>query len=367
MASAGGEASGPTRVLEYVRLFRGASIALVVIAHAKLAMTWPAPLDDPARLLRALIEGGDIPFFLVAGYLFRLSAERGFRYGPYLVGRWKNVIVPYLFCSIPALLHAFVFRYGVFENLSARRPLDVAAELGLSLLTAQHMFVPFWFIPTIALLYVAAPALLWIDRRPRLYALVPVAVVVGSMLHLSPLYRDVVRDAADVLPVYVAGMALHRFQAEVFGALRRFPLRLPLAIVALTLGEVAFGEPGRFASQQPFSTEGGVLDFGYLQKALLSLWVLERLEAWRPAAAGLGRAASAALGRLADLSFGVFFGHMYVQSFLLVPALRALSLAPRASWLGVATIGLTVLVSTTALIALAKRVLGPRSRILIGC
>jgi surface polysaccharide O-acyltransferase-like enzyme len=283
------------------------------------------------------------------------------------VSRWKNVIAPYLFCSIPALLHAFVFRYGVFENVAARSPLDVAADLGFSLVTAQHMFVPFWFIPTITLLYLAAPALLWIDRRPKLYALVPVALVVGSMVHLSPLYLDVVRDAADVLPVYVAGMALHRFQAEVFGALRRFPLRAPLAVVALTLAEVAFGEPGRFSSRAPFSTEGGVLDFGYLQKALLSLWVLERLEAWRPAAAGVGRVAGAALGRLADLSFGVFFGHMYVQSFLLVPAMRALSLAPRAGWLGVVAIGVAVLAATTALIVIAKRVLGARSRVLIGC
>jgi surface polysaccharide O-acyltransferase-like enzyme len=349
-----------------VHLFRGGSIALVVLAHAKLAVTWPEPTTIDSRLLRALIEGGDIPFFFLAGFLFQFTSA-GFSYGPYLASRFRNVVLPYLFCSAPILLHAYVFRYGVFEGFASRSSLSIAADLLESLLTAQHMFVPLWFIPTIVVLYGLSPALLWIDRRPGLYAGVPLALVVGSMLHLAPLYHNVLRDAADVLPVFVFGMAVSHHRAAVFAALRRRPLVAPSLLLALLAAEVAFGPSGRFASVSAFSPENGPIDLSYLQKALLSLIAFERLEQAGPAHSLVREGVERAFARLGDLSFGIFFFHMYVLDFAMRPVLSRFLGIPRASALAVATIGIVCLTATTGLVLFAKRVLAGRSRVMIGC
>jgi surface polysaccharide O-acyltransferase-like enzyme len=361
---AAGQAPRPK--LDFVHLFRGGAIALVVLAHAKLAVAWPEPLTLAARMLRALIEGGDIPFFFIAGFVFQYSS-RNFAYGPYLKSRLRFVVLPYLFCSLPVLLHAFVFRYGVFENAEARGALPVLADLAHSLLTAHHMFVPLWFIPTIVVLYLLAPVLLWIDRHPRAYAALPLALLAGATLHVSPLYEDVVRDAANVLPVYALGMAVCRYRTAVFAVLRRAPLAWLALLLGLFAAEVALGSPGRFASLRPFSEEGGLVDFSYLQKTLLSLLALERLDRAGPALSAAKRRIEGVFVRLADLSFGIFFGHVYVLNFAVRPALSHFLRVPNASALSLLAIGVAYLSLTTGLVLVVKRMLAENSRTLIGC
>lgn len=353
-------------MLQFIHRFRGLAIFWVVLAHAKLMVVWSQPASAWERSIRAVIEGGDIPFVFISGFLFQYGAAR-FRYGPYLRGRARGVLLPYLVCSLPVLTHAYVFRYGLFEGRQRAFAPEMIPALLHSLVTAQHMFVPYWFIPTIAVLYLLAPLWLAIDRRPRLYALLPPLLVAGSMLHLSMLYLDVLRDALDVLPVYLLGMAVSRHREWVLAALRRSRGVLLASGALLFAADVAFGDGVRIASATAFSTEHGLIDLPYLQKVILSLWAFERLASREEQQQTGALPAERLLARLADRSFGIFLAHMYVLNFLVRPALLRFTGLPAAGWLPIFGLTALYLGITWGLVELAKRICGPLSRDLIGC
>jgi surface polysaccharide O-acyltransferase-like enzyme len=353
-------------MLGYIHKLRGLSMAWVVLAHAKLLVIWSEHAPAHERLLHSVIEGADVPFVVVAGFLFQLGAER-FHYPTYLRARWRGVIVPYLVCSLPVLLHAFVFRYGIFEGRVALYEPGMASAVIHALLTGAHMLVPLWFIPTIAVFYLASPLLVWIDRRPRIYALIPPLLIAGALLHQAPFYNNVFRDALQLLPAWLLGMALCRFREPVFAELRRKPLRLPLAIALLIAADVAFGNGVRIGSLSPFSTESGWLDLPYLQKALFAVFALERLAAHETQRAGKHDRLGWTLSQLGDLSLGIFFVHMYVLNWFLRPGWKHFAPLPHAGWLPILGFFLVLLAITVGLVLAIRRVLGPRSRTLIGC
>ena len=192
-------------------------------------------------------------------------------------------------------------------------------------------------------------------------------LVAGALLHQAPFYNNVFRDALQLLPAWLLGMGLCRFRDPVFAALRRRPLRLPLAIALLIAADVAFGNGVRIGSLTPFSTESGWLDLPYLQKALFAVFALERLAAWEAQRVGQRDRLSWILSRLGDLSLGIFFVHMYVLNWLLRPGWLHFAPLPHAGWLPILGFFLVLLAITVALVLAIRRVLGQRSRALIGC
>lgn len=352
--------------LPHVHAFRGVAIIAVVLAHVRFLADWPEADTAYTHALRSVLEGGTVLFVFIAGLLFQRQARK-FRYGDYLRRKVERVILPYLVCSLPALAHSFVFRYGVFadrDELSAPR---LAGRLAWSLLTAHHMFVPLWFIPAITVVYLLAPALLALDRHPRWYALVPFLIVAAAFMHLSHLYLSPLHDAANILPAYLLGMLVAHHEGKARVLLHRARHALLAAAAALVLVDVLLGQGGRLASRAPFSTEHGVFDATMLQKVFVTLWLYAQLAhryAARPSFVD-GRSYRA-LSRLADASFGIFFLHMYVVDFLLAPLRRR--------WLPELPVSLPLLVAvaalclalTYALVRGVQRLAGRRSQYLIG-
>jgi len=361
--------------LEYIHRFRGIAILLVVVSHAKLFFVWPDPSAASVRLLMSLIEGGTVPFLFIAGFLFQHLSQR-FDYGRYLRTKAKFVLLPYLLGSLPVLVHSYIYSYGVYlgrDGWSWWRVFGMAAH---GLVTGRHMFIPFWFIPTILIIYLLAPVFLAIDRQPKLYWSLPVLLVAGSLMHLSTLYLNVWQDTANMIPIYLLGMAVSRFREPALAAIGKYGRLLLIAVIALIVGDVLSGQGGRVQSALPFSPEHGIVDFTYLQKILLSLWMLQflaRREESAPAATPFWwRAAD----RLADLSFGMFFFHMYVKGYLLDPLAKRLSHLPLARWfshlplthwLQFLAVSAVFFLVTLLVVSLAKWAAGKYSRYLMGC
>lgn len=353
-------------MLRFVHAFRGLAMALVVLSHGKLLVVWQTPLTPWQAGVRSLIEGADIPFWFIAGFLFQHRIAN-YRYRPYLWSRARHVALPYLVCSVPALAHAWVFRYGVFEAFDTASWEQLTWGLLHSLLTANHLFVPYWFIPTILVLYLVAPLLAAIDRYPRLYGLLPPALVAGALVHLSMFYLDVFRDAVSVLPVYLLGMAVSRNHAEVLPLLRRHRHSLLAAGLLLGAAGIAIEHPERLMSAHMLSTENGVLDYAYLQKTLLSLWAFERLAHWDSSVDLDASRLYRALARIADLSFGIFFVHMYLVLFVIAPALARLQLEIDAGLIPVLGLGGICVAGSYGVVIVVKRATGRYSRYVIGC
>jgi Acyltransferase family len=189
--------------LRYVHGFRAVAIVVIVAGHAVFTLTWPA--TSPTRdILLDVLDGGTVLFVFVAGFLFHHLAGR-FAYRDYLTKKLQYVIVPYVLVSIPAIVVTLRF-----TDLPARFPElagTPAAYQAVWLLAkgGATLNYPLWFVPMIALFYLAAPLFMLFVRRPRLYAVLLVLVPYSLLAHRTDELNTPV-IALYFLPAYLIGM-----------------------------------------------------------------------------------------------------------------------------------------------------------------
>jgi len=342
--------SAITGYQQHIHVFRGVAIILIVFAHTVPSLDWSNAAIS-GKLIDALANQSSIFFFFIAGYLFQHLSPR-FAFNDYLKQKFKTVILPYLLLSIPAL---FVFtllteRTGMWSWFYT---LEIWQQISLFLLTGKHL-APLWFVPTIALFYLIAPLLLWMDRKvPRLYWLIVPLLCLSTYLGrdgpLGP-----VNKAVYLLPMYLLGMAFSHYKTEAMALVQRWwPALAALASLSITGAVLEWESPPYY--QMPMKAA----------LALLLTFLLYRYH-------GIFRQR---LDYIAEVSFGIFFIHAYFIStikMVTVYVLHGTVYDGRGSEDipgNVLTFGLyagLVVLLTVVAIWLVKRVLGRRSRMLIG-
>lgn len=351
--------------LGYIHAFRGVAILIVLLGHARLLMPWPQLRESPwsLRLLSTLVEGGTVPFIFIAGYLFQHLAPK-FEYGLFLRTKLRNVVAPYVVVALPILAHAFVFRSGLYAGRDTMGLGEVVLVGAGSLLNARHSFVPYWFIPMICMVFLSAPALLAIDRRPRLYFGLLLAIPLAALLHRSELHANPLQDAAHLLPVFVLGMLMSRYREAGLRVVARYRSHLFVFMACMVAVEIAVGQGGSVQSSA-FSPANGWIDFNFLQKVALSLVLLEFLARNEPLLRANRPRIWGALSTLADLSFGLFFLHIFINIFV-APLLFKRVGTPAATPLNYVLLSLLYVPLAVGLTLAARRVTGRYSRVLIG-
>lgn len=335
---------------QHIHVFRGVAIILIVCAHTVPSLDWTAhPLTG--RVIDGLANESSIFFFFIAGYLFQHLSAR-FRFQSYLLQKFKTVILPYLILSVPALIifTLLVKRVGMWPWFYE---LETWQQVAMFLLTGKHL-APLWFVPTITLFYLAAPLFLWIDRRwVRGYWLIlplmALSIWLGRDGPNGPLDK-----AIYLLPMYLLGMLVSHFKAESLELIRRWWLVL-VVIAAVSLAGFILGwsQPPHY--QVPMKAALALL-------ITLFLWRYHQL---------FGRR----LDYIAEVSFGIFFIHAYLISAIKVGTVYLMSgrvytgegsgdiPGTAVSFLLYAG---TVLILTVVIIWVAKRLLGKRSRMVVG-
>jgi hypothetical protein len=343
--------------LGYVHSFRAIAILIIVGGHAIATFDWAAEPRTEAALLD-LLDNGTVLFVFVAGFLFAHLSDR-FRYLPYLGKRFVNVILPYLFLSVPAVLYDVVHR-----DAAAKYPTELG---GTSRIYQAVWFLvkgsvvinyALWFIPMITLYYLASPLFVQVVRRPRLYAVIPVLLGLSLLIHRNS-ELDTFGMAVYYLSAYLTGMwACHaRARLETF-LLRWWPWLLGAFGVLVLLQITLFDHHGNYYGSRPFSQEHGPIDWMFAQKMLLCFGVLGLTLRYEDVIGGR-------LSFLGDISFTVFFVHVYILWSFGAAASRLWG-KPEGnlfSWLIVS--GATVALAAVGA-ALAKRTLRTHSRYFIG-
>jgi peptidoglycan/LPS O-acetylase OafA/YrhL len=344
------ESRHPDAYQQHIHVFRGVAILLIVCAHTLPSLDWSAN-PKLGRFLDALANQSSIYFFFIAGYLFQHLSTR-FSFKRYLQQKFKTVIVPYLLLSIPALI-VFTLLTQRFGMWSWFYELAIWQQVGLFLLTGKHL-APSWFVPTIALFYLAAPLFLWVDRRaPHLYwAIVPLLILsahVGRGGQLGPL-----NFAGYLLPVYLLGMVFSHYKEQALALVQRWWPGLA-AVAAVSIWAWMLEAKGPTHVQVPQK----------VALALLITWLLSRYHG----------VFGSRLDYIAEVSFGIFFIHAYFISAIKVATVYLVSgriykgdtsddISGNLLTFGLyamAVLGLSLLV-----LWLAKRVLGSRSRMFVG-
>jgi surface polysaccharide O-acyltransferase-like enzyme len=163
----------------------------------------------------------------------------------------------------------------------------------------------FWFIPMVAIFYLLAPLLHWIDRDGRPYYLLPLLLTVTVCVHRPTDFDNILQSCAYYLPVYIYGMWFSRNRERLLAWHDRWLPALFAMVAGLVWLELGYlQQAGYISSAAMFSTENGIVDINVLQKLLLCgvlLVVLRRL----------GEGLHRKLRPLADASFGIYFLHLY--------------------------------------------------------
>lgn len=320
---------------------RGLAIVPIVAGHCYNAFDWqPGSLGAHLTVLWSDINAF---FIFISGYLFQHLLGR-FAYGKYLRAKLRNVILPYLVMSLPALvLYAGNWKiHPHFGDLIASLPLD--ERMALLLLTGAQMG-PYWFIPMMAVFYLGSPILAALDRRPSWYLVLLPLFACSLALVPRPLYDlQPLQSAAHYLPVYVLGMFVSRYNERILPVLARNWATMTAASALLLIAIVA--------------ADYARIVFERLPIAFLCLTVLAILTRFT-------HHRIAWLDLLARYSFGIFFVHAYFiavvrQAFDQWPALAEGSQSRFMVLLAI------VMLATMATLWAVRWALPGRSRLLIG-
>ncbi|TPV96806.1 MAG: acyltransferase [Myxococcales bacterium FL481] len=348
--------------LRSIDYFRAIAIVSVLTRHAWDLFEWDESLAS-TRLLVAIVAHGSVLFMFVAGFLFQHLLDR-YEYRSYLRRKVRNVVAPYVFCSIPALFWQYWFQWGIFDGGADRDLLSAAGVVLRALATGQHMFVPYWFMPLIFVIYGLAPMFQAIDRRPRAYLIVPLLLVMAGFAQRPITLTDVPRNLVFYVPVYLLGMAASHYRREFASFVRRHSLWTVGVVVGLHAADFLWGLPGSATSEGLFTMERHPFDINLLAKAATAVAMVGGLEKLAEVAP---RWFDRVMNELAATSFGLYFLHMYLVSYVWVRIAPAVGGKPdgTGTLLVVGAIGLTV--ATYLVVRAGKWAFGRRSRYFLGC
>lgn len=307
---AGGRQAGSGDFRHELHLFRAVAIILIVLTHSLPSFDWKAA-PVLGQVLIGLCRQTSVLFFFISGYLFQHLLGR-FAYRRYLLRKLETVILPYAIISIPAIIISvwFVPQEGMWSWFYE---LPRWEQVVLFYLSGKHL-EPLWFVPTVAIFYLAAPLFVAIDRRPRLYLLIlPLLVYAVAFGRDGPL--GPINKAIYFMPVYLFGMAFSRFRDTAESLCRRwFP-----ALVLLFIAATAFA----------VITQSKVAYTNILGKLALSCMLLVVLSRWRERQTPF-------LDYVAHVSFSIYFIHAYaISAFRLL-----LTLSAGSAWRGAASTAL---------------------------
>lgn len=187
--------------------FRGIAILMVILAHSMSAI----PVIDTfgIGLLNLHIDNCTILFVAIAGYLFSVLSNN-FSYLPFLKNKFKSVIIPYIFISVPAIL-LYVLQiknnHGWIDLEWFHSSLSPMGQYVYLMVTGAHLG-PLWFVPMIVIFYVLSPLFILIQKKGGLFIAFFLSLAVGAYLGRPDFNFNALHSFAFFLPAYFLGMLL---------------------------------------------------------------------------------------------------------------------------------------------------------------
>jgi probable poly-beta-1,6-N-acetyl-D-glucosamine export protein len=306
-----GPTMSTTKRLEYIHMIRGFAIVLIVALHCQQVLDWPRT-DKTIELLNIIIWDGSSIFFAISGFLFH-HLSRKFDYLGYLQGKLKNVIVPFLVIGLPGVVHTLGFWKVAESHPEISDKSQFLHFLFLYAYPGEQYNSALWFIPVIATYFLAAPIFIWLIRWPRYLLIALASAFLYALTDSRPsIYKyqhfDLVLYFA--FP-YLLGIATSLYREKITTFIDQY-LVLAFLILCLVIAVQFFSNDG---SLDRFTKPMGDLGVNLypLNRALVFLAFigLFRVNERHPVPI-----LTPLLHRLGDLSFPIFFVHMYFMKIM---------------------------------------------------
>lgn len=335
--------------LANIHNFRTVAILGIVGAHSLHNFDW----GDREILFRSfdtLFNESSIWFFFIAGFLFQYLSK-DFNTRSYYTTKIKNVITPYLILSIPAIIGSLTF---VDQEMPAGfEDKHIAMQIFLFLITGKHL-APFWFVPTISIIYVFAPVLIAADRAKWPYYALPVLLVMSALLGRDGFqtitqlggYFSPISKAIYLFSIYFFGMFCSQFRDQ----MARWVIAWHWPLLALALA----------AFWAEVMILDSIIEYIFVFKAITAVLLVYYLDLY-------GKDMLARISYVGTASFGIFFVHGY---FLQVVKMGKKYLTGSEFFPASVISLLAFIIAITAISCLSlwmtQKVLGKNSRMVVG-
>ncbi len=326
--------------LGYINNFRGMAILFIVFGHCISAFDWHTS-ENVSRILKIFFSNGTVLFVFIAGYLFQYLSGK-FLFSRYFYNKILNVGLPYIVCSIPAILY-FIFidkRWDLPPEFYLNSKVIQIIEFYL---TGAHI-TPFWFIPMIFLYYLISPVLVFLDQKNLLYYLLPFSFIVSCYVGRGTIPENFVH----FFSVYIFGMFCSKFKQRVNYIITLKTFLLVDFLLILVFSYIQF-----------FNLIGS----SYLQKLCLTIFILAIFYSIENKFSSKSKNI---FEPLAVTSFGVFFIHSYIISGIKLIVLKFSGEYFHGTVLNYFFFSFFILFISTVIILFGKKILGSKSRYIIG-
>lgn len=221
--------------LNYIHLFRGFAILVIVGIHCRISFNWPEQ-SLAKEILITFLDNGTVLFVFIAGFLFQYLREK-YQYTSYLQRKAKYVLLPYILISIPAIISDLYFNsmpIWLPQNLVDQPKIIHALYM---IITGKHLG-PFWFIPMIIIFYLISPALLKLDR-PWFYKIIfPLLFIAGFFTYRFGYFSNTLDSFIHFFPTYIFGMWGSHYRKKLIHMRTRWIALLIITYLVLAMLEV---------------------------------------------------------------------------------------------------------------------------------
>ena len=195
--------------LSYIHNLRGIAILFVIGVHARGGISdWVSHPDTHyflATFFDAREGNGTVMFIFIGGFLFQHLTHYHFNFKKYIRQKFKMIILPYLIISIPIILLRITSNYQSLTLPEGFQSTSPVYQFFYHLIVGSHM-APFWFISTIIIFYFSAPALHAIDK-PFFYRYIfPFVFIIGLFTFRSDHNSNPFLSYVHFMPIYITGM-----------------------------------------------------------------------------------------------------------------------------------------------------------------
>lgn len=292
--------------LNYINVFRGLAILLIVAGHT---MQFGAPNSLIHKINCEIVCGGTALFIFISGFLFQYLSYK-FEYKNYMKKKWTNVIMPYLWTSIPGILFCLYLPKTYGNSFDGLNPL---LQIPMFLTTGRIHNIPTWFIPMIVLFFLCSWILLKLEKKGILYKLLPLMFLVTLLCpRVDVDYHSIINLTYTQKYLaclrYVFNGFIHFFALYVFGmfcskyveVIKTF-YKKRLLVWVLMVG---------FAALDVYLSYKNIYTSFTVSKTFLTILVLGYLDHYDPYIMAHPKL-NKTLDVIAKYSFGLFFVHWY--------------------------------------------------------
>ncbi len=289
--------------------FRAIAILLIVAGHS-FGVTGLEIDSIMEKVVVNLIQGGTALFVFISGFLFHYIFYPKFKYSKFVLGKIKNVLVPYLILGfLPVFLYVYMKKdvFGTYFLPNGDGLFFEYVIPALKYYASGRFLTAYWYIPFIMLVFISSPLHVYFIKVRLKYKLgVIVAMSIVSMVIHRPIANIfVLQSLIYYTPIYLIGITASIYRDKIYDYLNGKEVYMILLAIVIALLQVNVGVVGNYHKE---AFEISSIDLMYIQKILLCFFfmiLLNRFENYN----------NKYIHAIASTSFTVFFIHPFLIWF----------------------------------------------------